>query len=198
MKILICPKCGKKQSAGKYCLDDGQPLKEIITNEVKFKKMESLKPADTIKKDIRTWLARIGVQQTEISIRTSNDMVEIEYMLNRKRYVFSSHLQKNIQSNLAAVEQFLHYRVLGIERGIETAEQAFAGYEALPDHTGGTSEDPYMILDVQRTDDIDEIRRKFKNLAKRYHPDINKSQGADLQFHRLKRAMDEIEKEREE
>ena len=38
-------------------------------------------------------------------------------------------MQENITDNLAAVEQFLHYRVLGIERGIETLEQAFAGYE---------------------------------------------------------------------
>jgi hypothetical protein len=61
------------------------------------------------------------------------DIAEVEYTLNRVRYHFKSILQDNATNNLAAVEQFLHFRVLGIERGIETAEDAFAGYQALPD-----------------------------------------------------------------
>ena len=194
MKILRCNRCNKNQSSGKFCLDCGQTLTEVITTDVKFKKIDSVKPAETIKKDIRSWLARIGVQQGEISIRNSNDLVEVEYVLNKKKYIFSSHMQKNIQSNLAAVEQFLHYRVLGIERGIESAEQAFAGYEALPDFTG--SEDPYAVLGVNTTDNLEQIRSKFKELAKKYHPDINKTPGADLQFQRIVKAMDAIERER--
>lgn len=194
MKILICPKCNKKQSTGKFCLDDGTLLKEVITAEIKFKEIKSKRPTDTLKRDIRKWLTRIGVQNQDIIIRCSSNSAEVEYILNKNKYSFTSDRQKNLQSNLAGVESFLHNRVLSIEWGIELAEKAFAGYEALPDFT--IINNPYEVLGVKKEDSIDSIRTKFKEFAKKYHPDINKNEGSELQFHRIKQALDEIEKEK--
>ena len=135
MKQLICQKCGRKQQNGKFCLDCGNPLTEVITSGVKFRVMDSGKQSDQIKKDIRNWLMRIGVQQPDIRIDTG-DGARVEYVLANKKYLFCSTMQKDPRNNLAAVEQFLHYRVLGIERGIETAEQAEDRIQAIKDYLG--------------------------------------------------------------
>ncbi|MBR9703478.1 hypothetical protein GOV10_05535, partial [Candidatus Woesearchaeota archaeon] len=81
---------------------------------------------------------------------------EVDYILNNHSYSFKSVLQQNGRNNLAAVEQFLHHRVIGIERGIESVEKAFKGYEALPD--------PKTYLQAM-TDE--ELRKELRQV----HPD---------------------------
>ena len=192
MKILKCPKCNRTQQSGKFCLDDGTLLNEIITSEVKFKPMTKVsRTADQLKADIRKWLQRIGVQNPDIQISTRDNQASVEYKIKQSTYTFSSHLQKSITYNLAAVEQFLHYRVLGIEHGIESAEQAFKGYEALPDYSKGA--DPFTILGFTEKVDVDVARLKFREYAKKYHPDLNPDKGSQEEFFRIKKAMDDIE-----
>jgi len=132
MKIKKCIPCNRVQKDGNFCLDCGKELTEIITSDVSFKPIESGRDSSALKRDVRKWLNRIGIQNSDIQIDGS-DGAEIVYRLNGKEYHFKSVLQKTNNNNLAAVEQFLHHRVLGIERGIESAEMAFKGYEALPD-----------------------------------------------------------------
>jgi len=133
MKFMRCNRCEKNQREGKFCLYCGQPLVEVVTNDIAFKPIDSSRTSQTLKADIRRWLNRIGVQNPDIQILSSDGEAEVHYLLGGTKYVFRSFQQKNVANNLAAVEQFLHYRVLGIERGIESLEQAFAGYKALPD-----------------------------------------------------------------
>ena len=194
MKILICSKCGKKQSTGKFCLDDGSLLKEIIDSKIKFMPIITKRTSEQLKRDIRNWLARIGIQQTDIKISSQGVSAFVEYKYSGKVYIFSSNMQNNITNNLAGIEIFLHGRIIGIERGIETTEQAFSGYESLPDFT--SDENPYVVLGVNREQSLDIIRSRFKELAKKFHPDVNNSVGADLQFQRIKKALDKIELER--
>jgi len=159
MKILKCIPCNKQQKEGLFCLTCGQPLKEVITSTVEFKKIDTARSTDTLKRDIRRWLTRIGCQQPEILIANTGGTygsAEVEYILGGKTYTFSSTLQIDYRNNLAAVEQFLHHRVLGIERGIESTNQAFAGYEALPD--------PNTYLQAMSDQ---EIRKELKQV----HPD---------------------------
>jgi len=189
LKYLFCNKCNKRQASGKFCLDCGMPLKEAISNEVKFKPIETNRTADQLKRDVRSWLNRIGVQNPDIQIRSNAQEAEVEYILNNNIYTFKSHLQKNITNNLAAVEQFLHYRVLGIERGIETVEQAFSGYEALPDHTDENNFDPYQALGFKEPVDQETAVKKYKELARRFHPDVNNSPEASAQFQRINKAI---------
>ena len=159
MKLLKCIPCNRQQKDGKFCLDCGQPLQEVVTTDIEFKKIRTKRNTDAIKKDIRTWLTRIGCQQSEIVITSTGGAygaATVEYILSGKSYTFTSTQQCDYRNNLAAVEQFLHYRVLGIERGIESTEQAFAGYEALPDPT----------THLQSMSD-EQLRREIKQL----HPD---------------------------
>jgi len=194
MKVLQCSKCGRNQSQGKFCLDCGSKLNEIITTEIKFKPIKSGRTSDQLKRDIRNWLGRLGIQQSDIIINSSGGESQVEYSLKNVVYKFSSHLQDSITNNLAAVEQFLHHRVLGIERGIESREQAFAGYEALPDLTNDDNFDPYLALGFKEHVDLEVAKDKFKQLAKRFHPDVNDSPEASRQFQSIKKAIDMIEK----
>jgi len=193
MQIMKCPNCSRTQSKGKFCLDCGSKLNMVINKQVQFKAINSGKSSDKIKSDIRKWLNRIGVQNPDIQIYTDRSMnvSEVDYMIDNNTYQFKSIMQKNVTSNLAAIEQFLHYRVLGIERGIETIEKAFSGYEALPDFTKAT--DPYLVLGFTKPVSIDEARVKFKQLVKKYHPDLNKNKDTQEEFNRIKMAMDQIE-----
>lgn len=195
MKILRCNRCQRQQKEGKYCLDCGGQLSEIITSEVKFKPIETSRTADQLKSDVRNWLGRIGVQQTDIKINTANTQARIEYTLNKSLYCFSSTMQGNITNNLAAVEQFLHYRVLGIERGIESVEKAFAGYEALPDYSSNKIDDPYLFFGFKTKVSIEDVRTAYKIMVKKYHPDTNPNASTQNLFLLAQKAMEMIEKE---
>ena len=48
--------------------------------------------------------------------------------------------------------------------------------------------DPYQGLGVARTDDSDTIRKAFKKLARKYHPDVNKDPGAEERFKEINTA----------
>lgn len=195
MKILKCPKCGEKQKTGRFCLNDGTELQEIITSEVKFMPIETKRTYDQLRRDVRKWLARLGVQNSDIQIRASEREAEVQYIIGKNKYKFTSNLQKSMSSNLAAVEQFLHGRVLGIERGIETTEDAFAGYEQLPDYSNSANINPYQALGFAEKVDIEEARKKFRELVKKYHPDLNKNKDTHVEFQRIKTAMNKIEAE---
>jgi len=190
MKKLMCNDCNRTQTTGKYCLDCGTQLSVVETKV--YKPIDTLKSNSTVKRDVRKWLERIGVHQFDIKIKSNGETAKIEYVLDQKVYSFESFQQNNITNNLAAIEQFLHYRVLGIERGIETVEKAFAGYEALPDHTNNA----YAVLGATKTDSLAVIKTKYKTLAKMFHPDINKGVEAEEQFKKINEAWEKIQAER--
>ena len=51
-----------------------------------------------------------------------------------------------------------------------------------------TKRDYYEILGVNRDVDSDELRRAYRNLAKQYHPDVNKEDGAEERFKEINEA----------
>lgn len=51
-------------------------------------------------------------------------------------------------------------------------------------------DDPYKILGVPRNASEEQIRQSFKKLAKEFHPDINKSKGAEEQFKKVTSAFE--------
>lgn len=192
MRQMRCERCSKNYSAGKFCLDCGSTLKELLTKEVKFSKVKTARNVEQLRRDVYNWLSRLGVQKGDVQISTTNEGCSVTYLLSGKKYTFSSTLQDSMTYNLAAVEQFLHYRVIGIERGIEQVENAFKGYEQLPYIKEG-EEDPWHSLGFEGPVDIDTARSKFRSRIKEVHPDVNDSPEAARQFQTMKRAMDRIE-----
>lgn len=51
-----------------------------------------------------------------------------------------------------------------------------------------TMNDPYKVLGVPRSADDESIRKAYKSLAKRYHPDVAKSAGAEDKFKQISAA----------
>ncbi|NJL42643.1 MAG: DnaJ domain-containing protein, partial [Pseudanabaena sp. SU_2_4] len=50
--------------------------------------------------------------------------------------------------------------------------------------------DYYEILGVSRDADKEEIKRTYRRLARKYHPDVNKEDGADERFKEINRAYE--------
>lgn len=50
--------------------------------------------------------------------------------------------------------------------------------------------DYYRILGVDRNASLEEIKRAYKNLAKKYHPDVNKSKDAEEKFKEIQEAYE--------
>ena len=50
------------------------------------------------------------------------------------------------------------------------------------------SKDYYKTLGVEKNASQDEIKKAYKNLAKKYHPDINKESGATDKFKEINEA----------
>jgi DnaJ-class molecular chaperone len=51
---------------------------------------------------------------------------------------------------------------------------------------------PYATLGVSSTASQDEIKRAFKKLARKYHPDVNKDRGAEQKFKEVNAAYDAV------
>lgn len=169
MKTLICSKCSRRQSNGKFCLDCGGAIIEKVSLGASFNPIDSSRSPEQLKKSVRSSLGRIGVQQTDINILQNLDTsVTIEYTLLGKKYSFKSERQNSPKNNLAAVEQFILSRVLGIERGIESAEQAFSAYVALP-----------APEDVKPSGYDALSKDELKALLFIYHPDTGKEKSTE-------------------
>lgn len=61
--------------------------------------------------------------------------------------------------------------------------------------------DPYSVLGVSRTADMDEIKKAYRTLSRKYHPDANinnpNKAEAEEKFKQVQQAYDQIVKERE-
>ncbi len=56
--------------------------------------------------------------------------------------------------------------------------------------------DPYRILGIERSATEEEVRKAYRALAKKYHPDINKEKGAEEKFKQVQSAYEYIMEEK--
>jgi curved DNA-binding protein CbpA len=53
----------------------------------------------------------------------------------------------------------------------------------------------YQILEITTSANINEVRRAFRNLAKRYHPDVNSDATAQIKFQQINEAYQVLQDE---
>lgn len=52
--------------------------------------------------------------------------------------------------------------------------------------------DPYSILGVSKNASTDEVKSAYRNLAKKYHPDVNKDEDSENKFKEITKAYEDI------
>lgn len=100
--------------------------------------------------------------------------------------VMAIDIYDRVADNLAAIAATLN-AMRAIERhgGAQILERAFTGFDAL---AAPTSFDPWAVLGLKRGASSEEIEAKFREMAKRHHPDAG---GTHDEFVRIQRARAE-------
>lgn len=56
------------------------------------------------------------------------------------------------------------------------------------------TKEAYKILGLSEQSSLDEVKKKYKELSKKYHPDVNKEPGSEDKFKKINEAYDRIKK----
>jgi len=82
--------------------------------------------------------------------------------------------EENLLTKIAA---FLHFSSNEFEGMMDQFRSSFSGATV---HS--SLNEAYKILDVSASDDLKTIKKKYRELVKKYHPDIIQAQGADAHY----------------
>lgn len=92
--------------------------------------------------------------------------------------------EENLLTKIAA---FLHFSASEFEAIMNQFRSSFSNVK-----THSTIEQAYKVLDANPQDDLKTIKKKYRALVKKYHPDIIQAQGADE--HYIEDAMQKTQK----
>ena len=100
-----------------------------------------------VKGDIVRWLTRLNIHESDIGFTTmktvtiknpkflwktmERQQAGVTYVYKGKSYLLTCQTEEVYTENLNNIQILIHSRVIGIERGIEDVEKAFAGYMAI-------------------------------------------------------------------
>lgn len=83
-----------------------------------------------------------------------------------------------------------------VDQYVQEIMRGFVDPVKLERLTGQPGFDPYMILGLTRDCSDEEIKRRFRDLAKMLHPDTSRCQGTEFLFVLVNLSYEQIAKER--
>lgn len=119
--------------------------------------------------------------------------VAVYFQLKGKPHVLACDRWDLVKDNIRAVG--LHVAAIrGIERwGVGSVEQAFMGYQALPESSNGSKKSPWwVVLNVSPDATLDTIKAAYSQKARTHHPDM---QGSDERMAEINRAWEEAQRQ---
>lgn len=173
-------------------------------------KMRSKESIEKAMRLIRDWLLKINVNgmsiNTNFDARTNIALVKFRY--KDKDYEFRSTRQDNCRLNMFAIARVMEYKVRASIMGIEDFEKSMIAYVQLEDKSGiqndfsirPVNEVNYLNLGLSTLASNDEIKEKYKELVRSFHPDLAGSELAKKEFEKRLSSINEaysvIKKER--
>jgi hypothetical protein len=112
--------------------------------------------------------------------------VAVYFQLNKKPMVLACDTWDRVIDNVWAIAKHID-AMRGQQRwGVGTLEQAFMGYQALPD--AERVKPWWEVLGVSQSAKWDEAKAAFRDAAKKHHPDVG---GERQQWDRIQQAYDQ-------
>lgn len=141
-----------------------------------FKAKEILKEIFKIEKQIV-----YNIDETALALQRliGHDLQKRQMMmafLVNLAYV-DGHLSQAEEKMLLKIAAFLHFNTAQIDAMLR---QASGMHQHATSHS--SLEDAYALLGADSSDTMDVIKKKYRSLVKKYHPDIIKAQGADNDY----------------
>jgi len=109
------------------------------------------------------------------SLRAPDDKgVAVYFTYNKNQVVLACDRWDDVTDNMQAIRKTIE-AMRGMDRwGVsDMLNRMFTGFKALPENAGGNTW--WEVLGVTKDADVGEIKLAYHALAKRYHPDINRS-----------------------
>lgn len=159
----------------------------------RFKAHES-----TINRSLELVFDRMEVEDSEIINRTKNGVptCTVRFIRVNKEYKFSCSKFEHPSDNFRAVQLAITtlWRIYE-DYEVYKFEELFAGFRCIPSDSIlikqlPTGEfDPFAILGLERDCTIEEVKKAYRTLVKKVHPDVG---GSDKKMQEVAQAKDEI------
>jgi len=139
---------------------------------------------------VKSYLKEIFSEEKELAKNLDSVVSQLYVLIRRdkaKRQMMMSFLiniafvdgtvtasEENILTKIAA---FLHFSGPEFEAMMRQFQSHFSGVK-----TQSSIQDAYKTLGASKEDDLKDIKKKYRALVKKYHPDIIQAQGADEHY----------------
>jgi hypothetical protein len=120
--------------------------------------------------------------------------IAVYFTWKNDQYVLACDRYINLWENLRAIEKSIE-AIRGLERwgASDILHRAFKGFKALPENAGVSNGAWWQVLMLPQTASKEQIRQKYFQLAKMFHPD-NAETGSQAMFIKVQAAYDEAMK----
>lgn len=160
--------------------------------------------------EINYWLNKINVPGLNINTNYDSNMNIALLRFNYKgnNYEFRSSSQKNARLNMWGIARVMEYKVRAQIMGIEDFTKSMTAYLQIEDKSFSPNphlskienQSNYTILGINPNASNEEIKARYRELTKTFHPDMANSEEAKREFSRrfseINAAYTQVKKER--